>query len=436
MDDNKQCLLLDYLISSPDTYALCQGIIKPEYFVPELRQCVDFIQGYYEDYSTTPSVKQIEAESGVELEVTPVTEDQIAYVSTEVETFCKRRAMELAFVNGMKFVNTDDYGKAHKMIEEALEVSLNKDLGVRYFETVEERLERMMKETPTMSTGWNDVDDLLFGGISRKELLLVAANSGGGKSICLANLAAQNVEAGRTVLYISLELSEDIVAQRFDTMFTGIGRKEWKTNVSEITTRLESERARSGTLDIKYMPGGTCAADIRAYLKEYYLKFKVYPDLMVVDYLDEMSPNEKVSADNIHEKDKRCTGQVRQIGVDFNMATATASQLNRGAVDTLDHNHSHIAGGISKINICDTFWSIILTDIMKAKGECMFKLQKTRNSDGVGKTIHLKWDAKYLRIRDGDGSRPPSMEAVEESTVDTGRTPNKPGSGLFDLMDS
>lgn len=436
-NDKKQKLLLEYLVSSPDTFALCQGIINPDYFVPELRYGVEFVKEYYNEYHTTPSLDQIEAESGVMLKPKEVTPDQVQYCALEVESFCKRQAFLSALVEGVKFAKEDQYGDAFALVQSALEVSLNANLGVHYFEDVEERLARMMQSNTTMSTGWSEVDDALFGGISRKELLLVSANSGGGKSITLANLATHFVEEGRTVLYISLELSEDVVAQRFDTMFTGIGRKEWKHNVNEITTRLQIEKEKSGTLDIKYMSGGTTANEIRSYLKEYYLKFKRYPDLLCLDYIDEMGANEKVSADNVFEKDKRTSTQLRQLGVDFDMATATASQLNRSAVGNPDLNHAHIAGGISKINVCDVYFSIVMTDVMKAQGEAMFKMQKTRNSDGVGTVIHLAWDAKYLRIRDGNGSRPKGLEFVAKEKVNTPNTSLNEvvTNSLYDLMD-
>jgi replicative DNA helicase len=263
--------------------------------------------------------------------------------------------------------------------------------------------------------GWTEGDDALFGGISRKEMLLVAANSGGGKSITLSNIAYNFSGDGLNVLYISLELSEPIVAQRFDTMLTGIGRKDWKGHFSEIVTRVEQAGTKNGIIDIIQMSSGTTANQIRAYLKEYYLHYNFYPDLLIVDYLDKMNPNEKVDLGNVSVKDKLCAEQLRDIFVDFNMYGATASQLNRSAVGATEHNHSQIAGGITKINETDVYFSIVMSDQMRAAGEIMFIFQKTRNSDGVGKIIHLKWNAKTLRIENGDGSKS-SLSFVSSNT--------------------
>jgi len=419
MDSKKQKLLIELLISSPDTFALCQSIVESSYFDPEFRNAVTFIKGYYNDYSTTPSIAQIEAESGQKFQIHEIKQDEVKYCATEIERFCKQGAMKKLSLALPNLIKEEKYGEAQEQMKLAALVSLTKDLGLRYFDTVEERLQKMLEEDPTFPTGWTAVDEALFGGISRKELLLVSANSGGGKSITLSNLAFNFVNQGMNVLYLSLELSEPVVAQRFDTMFTGISRRNWKDHIDEIITgvRAAGNKECEGIIDIVHMPSGTTANQIRAYLKEYYLFHDMMPDLLIVDYLDKMSPNERVSADNVFEKDKRCSEQLRDIGVDHNMFIATASQLNRSAVNTMEHDHSHIAGGISKINEADVYWSIIMTPEMKAQGKCVFIFQKTRNSDGVGTQVHLKWDPRFLRIvdEDGDGKPQPLVFNKKES---------------------
>lgn len=441
MDKKKQQLLIEYLVSSSDTFALCQSIVDSNYFDPEFRQGVSFIKQYYSDHNTTPDNVQIEAESGLKLETREVTRDQIEYCSTEIETFCKRRALEQAVLASPALIDAGDHGTLEQNIRDAILISLNRDLGIRYFETVEERLNRMLQDNPVHPTGWTEVDELLFGGISRKEMILFSGNSGAGKSITLSNLAFNFMHTGMNVLYVSFELSEDIIAQRFDTMYTGIGRKDWKTHVSEITTRLSVEEENSGILDIVRMPSGTCTNDIHAYLKEFYLHYNMMPDLLVIDYLDKMAPNEKnISYSDVWTKDKLCAEQVRDMGDKYNMFIATASQLNRQAVNATHHDHSQIAGGISKINETDIYISIICTDTMRAAGEMTYQLQKTRNSDGCGQAVHLKWDHKYLRILDQDGNGAGGLKFNKRSDkrgIDS-IIDDKPtdGNGLLDLMSS
>lgn len=407
MDSKKQKLLIEYLISSPDTFALCQGIVKPDYFDPEFRNTVKFIKEYFDQYNNTPEPRQIKAETGQDIERQNVGKDELEYCTNEIEAFCQRKAMEKAVIGSVPMINAGDFGNVLTTVRDALLVSLNRDLGLRYFDNPEERLERMFNGNFVETTGWTEIDELLFGGVSRKELLLVSAGPGGGKSICLANLALNFIDRGLNALYVSLELSQDVIAQRFDTMFTGISRKDWKQHKSEIAVRVTSAKEGKGNLDIKQFPSGMTQAQLLSYLKEYHLFYGKMPDLLIVDYLDLMTPNQKIDLGDAWIKDKLVSEQLRDIAVQHNIIVATASQLNRSAVKATQHDHSQIAGGISKINTTDVYWSILFNDAQRAKGEIAFVLQKTRNSDGVGKTVYLTWDAKHLRIlnREDDGNK-------------------------------
>ncbi len=146
-----------------------------------------------------------------------------------------------------------------------------------------------------------------------------------------------------------------------------------------------------------------------------------------------MNPNERIDISNAFAKDKLCSEQLRDIGVDYNLAVATASQLNRSAVGSTEHDHSQIAGGISKINEADVYWSIIMTDVMKAQGEMIFQFQKTRNSDGVGKQAFMKWEGKTLRILDGD-KRPDGSQPLTLKPKLTDSAASSPPSGLEALL--
>lgn len=432
MDVKKQRLLVEYLISSSDVFTICQKIVEPDYFAPELKNTIRFIKNYYLKYNATPDQVQIYAETGVELTKQTVRTDQVHYCTSEIENFCRRRALETAILSSVDLISAGDFETIEKRIREAILISLNKDLGLQYFENPETRLQTMLVEDPVEPTGWEQVDKLLFGGIGRKELLLVAANSGGGKSLTLANLGFNFLKRKRNVLYISLELSEQIVAQRFDTMFTGISRRDWKQHTTEITTKLAAAKREFGTLNIIQMPSGTRANDIQSYLKEYQLHFNCLPDLLILDYLDKMNPNERhIDLSDVWTKDKLCSEQLRDIGVKHNMVIASASQLNRSAVGATHQDHSQIAGGISKINEADVYWSISFNEALRAQGQIAFHMQKTRNSDGVNQTVFLKWDNTHLRILD-EGKD--STDKLRLKTKKSKFTLEPTAGNLFDLM--
>lgn len=430
----KQKLLLEYLVSSADTFAVCKSILKADYFNPEYRKVVLFIHDYYDKYSTTPTIDQIQVETSVELRDRIVTRDEISYCSDEIEQFCRQKALESAVVQASALLDSGNGGKIEQIIREAVSVSLTKDLGIHYFENPLERLEKACNTTQRTSTGWTDIDNLLGGGLARSELLLVSANSGGGKSITLANLAINMVTQGLNVLYITLELSEELISQRFDTMFTGIPTVNWQPHMYDIATTIEKIGGAAGDLTIHRMSSGTTANAIRGYIKEYELKRNTVPDLLIVDYLDLMGANESVSADNISEKDKRATEQLVDILVDYKMFGATASQQNRSAIDAAELNQSHIAGGLTKVNAADWYLSIVMTPTMKAAGEIMFYFLKSRSSDAVGKSVSLSWDNNSLRILNandkGSGDNTIQMKILQ-SKMDAPTVKRS----LLDIMD-
>lgn len=396
--NEKQRLLVEYLVSSPDTFAMCKAIAKTEYFDPALRKTVDFIHEYFDKYNTTPDVDQVLAETKVKLTKRDLKHDQIEYCSNQIEAFCKQMALQRAIYAAPEMIQEGKYNEVERAIRDAIAVSLNKDLGTDYFADPLSRIEKESLAPLRTTTGWTLMDEILGGGLARTEMMLFTANSGGGKSITLANLGLNMVTQNLNVLYLSLELSESLIARRFDTIITGVPSVMWHDKHQEIAADLQGLSGAVGKLVIKYMPTGTNANTIRGYLKEFQLKHDYIPDMLIVDYLDLMGANEKVSADNISEKDKRAAEQLRDIGNYYNMFIATASQQNRQALEADQLHQGHIAGGLTKINTVDVCASIILDSAMKAKGVIGFEFLKTRNSDGVGKRIYLDWDNTKLRI--------------------------------------
>lgn len=399
-DPEIQKALLEVLISSPETFSICEPIFEPRYFAPGLNKAAAFIRDYYNEYSKLPEPFQIKSTTKQKLEKIPMEEDIERWTKKEFEAFARHRAVILAITDSMDDMSEGNYDSVKTRIDKAYEVALAKETGYNYFDDVRDRVKRIKNSPPTMSTGWKSVDEKLFGGIARKEFILFAGSSGVGKSFTLANLAMNFIKQGKNALFLSLELSRDRVAQRFDQMFTGINGAEWGYHTDKIINTIESKQSELGELHIAKLPSGTKPREIRAFLKDFYLKHGYYPDLFAVDYLDEMMPNEFVSADNISEKDKRCASELRQIGDDLNIAIASASQLNRPAIEAPELNQSHIAGGMGKIRIADVAIALRMDESQKHRGIMEFIFIKTRNSDSVFDKLMMEWDRKYVTIRD------------------------------------
>jgi hypothetical protein len=160
---------------------------------------------------------------------------------------------------------------------------------------------------------------------------------------------------------------------------------------------------KSGMLQVKYMPSGKTANDLRAYLKEYEIKVGKKVDILLVDYLDLLMPvSAKVSPSDLFVKDKYVAEEIRNLAKELNVLLVTASQLNRSAVEEIEFDHSHISGGISKINTADNVFGIFTSRSMRERGQYQLQLMKTRSSSGVGQKIELEFNVETLRITDPD----------------------------------
>jgi hypothetical protein len=149
------------------------------------------------------------------------------------------------------------------------------------------------------------------------------------------------------------------------------------------------------------MPSGKTANDIRSYLKEYEIKLGRKVDILLVDYLDLLMPqSKKISAENLFVKDKYVSEELRNLAVEKQCVLVTAAQLNRGAVEEVEFDHSHISGGLSKIQTADNVFGIFTSRAMRERGKYQIQLMKTRSSSGVGMKIDLDFNIDTLRITD------------------------------------
>jgi hypothetical protein len=206
---------------------------------------------------------------------------------------------------------------------------------------------------------------------------------------------------GLNVMYLTFELSEALVSMRVDSMTTEIPSRDVFKSIDDVEMKVKIIGKKSGAFQVKYMPTGKNSNDVRAYLKEYEIKTGKKIDVLLIDYLDLMHPNAvKISAENLFVKDKYVSEELRNLAMELNTIFVTASQLNRGAVEEIEFDHSHISGGISKINTADNLIGIFTSRAMRERGRYQIQLMKTRSSSGVGQKIDLEFDVDSLRIRD------------------------------------
>lgn len=406
MNAKKQKQLIESLLSSKDIFTRCVGIIKPEYFDPEYIQPVKFILDYFNKYNTVPPVRIINSEfDELDLKlVDDVTLDQIAYTTSEVELFCQQSGIYSVILEAAPEITSgkkENFGKILERLQEALAISVERDMGIEMYDNPENMLRSLIDSQVYEPTGIKGIDGPLGGGLARKQFTLFSANSGGGKSVMLSNLGGNYSRQGYHVVYISLELSQEMIFLRNSSIMTAVNTDEWRESIPQITeTLLKQKKEGAGSYTVKRMTNGSCANDIRAYLKLYEMENKYRPDVLIVDYVDLMTPNGGIKNMGIYDQDKLKSEQLAEIAHNYNCVVISASQQNREGIRATTPDQGMIAGGISKINTVDNYISIYMDPAMRLRGEMIIYFLKTRSSSAVGSSSQLSFNPKNLIISD------------------------------------
>jgi KaiC/GvpD/RAD55 family RecA-like ATPase len=404
-----QMLFLQYLVSDNELLSRCQNVLESAYFTRSLQATAEFIKEYAGKYSSCPSVAQIDAVTSTTLTILPPAQivREKEWFLTEFEQFARHKALEKAILTSADLLDKQRYGEVEKLIKDASNIGLPKSFGTDYYADPMGRLMLLKNQNGGTSTGWKTIDEKLYGGFNRGELNIFAGGSGAGKSLFLQNLALNWSLQGLNGVYFSLELSEGLCSMRMDAMLMGIATKEIYKNIDDVDLQIKMKGKKAGKLQIVQLTAGITVNDLKSWLKEFQIQHNRKIDFVVVDYLDLMSPvSVKISAENTFIKDKYVSEELRAMAVQDRYLFCTASQLNRGAVESVEFDHSHISGGLSKIQTADNVIGIFNSMTMRERGRVQLQFMKTRSSSAVGTKIELEFNTTSLRITDLDEDSP------------------------------
>lgn len=390
------------MLTDAETFVRCQSVFDPNSFDRRLQAAAKFVNDYVTEHNAMPLFEMVNAATKTDLKHPgQLQEEHYDWLLLEFETFARHKALEAAILKSADLLEKGEYGPVEDLVKRAVQIGLQKDLGTDYFRDPRTRLEAIKDKNGQVSTGWASLDKKLFGGFNRGELNIFAGGSGAGKSLFLANLGVNWALAGMNVLYLTFELSENLVSMRIDSMVTGVPTRDVFKSIDDVEMKVKMIGKKSGAIQVKYMPTGKTANDLRSYVKEFEIKTGKKLDVVLVDYLDLMMPvGVKVSAENLFIKDKYVSEELRNLAMELNCVFVTASQLNRGAVEEIEFDHSHISGGLSKIQTADNVFGIFTSRAMRERGRYQLQLMKTRSSSGVGSKVDLEFDVDTLRISD------------------------------------
>ena len=407
------------MLEDATSYVRVQNIFNPENFDRSLRPAAEFIKSHCDAHKTMPDRAQISATTGIKLQpIAELNEGHFDWFLEEFEGFTRRQELERAILKSADLLEKGNYDPVEKLIKDAVQISLTKDMGTDYFADPRARLMALKSNNGQNSTGWPALDKLLYGGFNRGELQIFAGGSGSGKSLFMQNLAVNWTQAGLSGVYITLELSEGLCSYRIDSMMTNTAAKDIFRDLDTVEMKVRMMAKKAGQMRIKYMPAQSTVNDIRAYMKELQIQTGLKADFLCVDYLDLLMPvSAKVSPNDLFVKDKYVSEELRNLAKELNILFVTASQLNRAAVEEIEFDHSHISGGISKINTADNVFGIFTSRAMKERGRYQIQCMKTRSSNGVGMKIDLEYNIETMRITDPGEDAESSTGFVKKANI-------------------
>ncbi len=299
------------------------------------------------------------------------------YVQDKSLDFCRKQKLQEAMLKSVKLMQNSSFDEVSKVINDALKLGTNNDVGYDFIEDFERRYE--IRSRKPVSTGWGEIDRITGGGVGRGELGVVIAPTGVGKSMVLTHLGAEALKQGKNVVHYTLELQDITIGNRYDSCLTQIPINELRHNKDEI---FEEIKEIPGQLLIKEYPTKSATTQtLRNHLEKLRNRdFEI--GTIVVDYGDILKP---IS----HSKEKRedletIYEELRAIAHEYECPVWTASQTNRSGISAEVITMESISEAFSKCFVADFIFSVSRTGTDKMNNTGRIYIAKNRNGiDGV-----------------------------------------------------
>lgn len=313
----------------------------------------------------------------------PISQSNIEYAIKETEKWGLVRSVYNAMVNGIgEFEKSNpDFNSIYTSIRNAITYRFDMDDGHAYLADASNRFESYQLRDEKIPFGLSFEDHNTDGGFEKKSLMVVMAESGGGKSIRLADIAAKSLARGLNTLYISMELSEKKVGVRLDANL--MDKEVWKVpKISKDTFDSEINILKSktrGDIVIKQYPTSSASAlDFRHLIDELALKKNWKPDIVVVDYLGIVAPARPSSNSNSYTQMKMVAEDLRALAVDYDVPVWSAVQVNRSAYGSSNVGLENTAESMAIVHTADFIEAIISPPELEECDQIIMKIIKNR----------------------------------------------------------
>jgi len=414
--------------------------LKEEYFSDQSHKIIfKLVQEYVNKYNSFPSKEALAIDlsnkDGINQEVfnqskeiiSAFAEDKetkLEWLSDQTEKFCQDKAIYNAIMSSIRILDDGD-GKTSKgaipqILSDALAVSFDTHVGHDFIEDANERYEFYHTKEDRIPFDLEFFNKITQGGLPKKTLNIALAGTGVGKSLFMCHCAAGNLSAGMNVLYITLEMAEERIAERIDANLLDVTVDDLKQLSKEIYDKkiARIKRKTTGKLVIKEYPTA-CAgsANFRHLLNELKLKKKFVPDIIYIDYLNIcMSSRIKHgSLVNSYTLIKSIAEELRGLAVEFNVPIVSATQTTRSGYSNSDVGLEDTSESFGLPATADFMFALISSEELQDLGQIMVKQLKNRYNDpNINRRFVLGVDRSKMRLYDVEQS---AQEDILEGPV-------------------
>ena len=405
-----QSKIIASLMSDIKFVQTISDILQPDMFDSDSNKwLVKTIRKYYYEYKKQPTLEVIKykideidndvLKSGVVEKLRDVWKNiestDLEFVQSETLDFCKNQTLKSAILESVDMLENKNYDGIKSIIDDAMKAGTERDLGHDYIPSLETRLEESSRIT--VKTPWDVINDITDGGLGAGELGVIVAPAGIGKSWTLQALGSEVIKKGKTVVHYSLELNENYVGLRYDSIFSGVTTANIKYHKEDVQKKISK---LPGKLLIKYFP--TKAASVQtlgAHLKQIELS-GVDIDMVIVDYADILMPTgnfkeKRHAIGNIYE-------DLRGLAGELEIPIWTASQANRSALEEDVIGADKVAEDYSKVMTADFVMSMSRKVEDKIANTGRFHVIKNRfGIDGVTYPSTINTNIGVVKIHEG-----------------------------------
>ena len=444
--------ILSNLIHNEEYCRKVVPFLKHEYFADHFENVIaQELIGFFNEYNKPASLEilaiqlgqrknlsgdQIQAIEGYINQLTFKTE-QSDWLLENTEKFCKNRAVTNAILDAFDIIEGKD--KTHtedaipSMLSEALAVCFDSNVGHDYLENYEDRYDFYHRVEEKVEFDLDLFNKITKGGLSKKTLNVILAGTGVGKSLFMCHVAASTLLQGKNVLYITMEMAEERIAERIDANLLNMTMDELNRVERDIyENRIEKLiKKTAGKLIVKEYPTAAAhAGHFKALLEELKLKRNFKPDIIIIDYLNicASSRMKHGAGVNSYTYVKSIAEELRGLGVEYNVPVLSATQTTRGGYDNTDVDLTDTSESFGLPATVDFMFALISTEELENLNQILVKQLKNRYNDpsyykrfviGVDRARMKLYDVEEAAQKNISDSGQDSGPAFDKSTFGT-----------------